>query len=138
MSTHPSFRPSAWNNSAFNERIFMKFGIWGFYENLSRKFEFHYNRTIIKGTLHEDKYTFFIISRSFLLRMRNVSDKSCRENHIVHFASSNFFSFFRKSYSLWDNMKKNIVERGRIKMTLWRMRIACWIPKVTNTHPQVV
>jgi len=34
----------------------------------------------MKGTLHEDKCTFFIISRSFLLRMRNVSDKSCTEN----------------------------------------------------------
>jgi len=26
------------------------------------------------GTLHEGRYTFLIISRSFLLRMRNVSD----------------------------------------------------------------
>jgi hypothetical protein len=32
------------------------------------------------GTLHEDQYTFFNKSRSFLLRVRNVSDKSCREN----------------------------------------------------------
>jgi len=32
------------------------------------------------GTLHEDQYTFLIISRSFLLRMRNISDKSCRES----------------------------------------------------------
>ena len=23
-------------------------------------------------------------------------------------------------------------------MTIWRMRIACWIPKATNTHTQVV
>ena len=33
-----------------------------------------------KGSIHEDPYTFFTISRSFLLRMRNVSDKSCREH----------------------------------------------------------
>ena len=31
--------------------------------------------TSITGTLHEDKYTFFIIARSVLLRMRNVSHK---------------------------------------------------------------
>jgi len=31
-------------------------------------------------------------------------------------------------------MWKNIVERDRPQMTIWRMRIACWIPKVTNTH----
>jgi len=27
--------------------------------------------------LHEDQHTFLIISRSILLRMRNVSDKCC-------------------------------------------------------------
>jgi len=31
--------------------------------------------TRITGTLHEDQYTFMIIRRSFLLGMRNVSDK---------------------------------------------------------------
>jgi hypothetical protein len=31
-------------------------------------------------------------------------------------------------------MWENIVERGRPQMTMWRMRIACWIPKATNTH----
>jgi hypothetical protein len=33
---------------------------------------------------------------------------------------------------------KNIVERGRTQMTIWRMRFACWIPKATNTHSQYV
>jgi len=28
----------------------------------------------------------------------------------------------------------NVVRRGRLQMTIWRMRIACWIPKATNTH----
>jgi len=23
-------------------------------------------------------------------------------------------------------------------MTIWRMRIACWIPKATNTHPEYI
>jgi hypothetical protein len=35
-------------------------------------------------------------------------------------------------------MWKNIVERGRPQMTIWRMRIACGIPKATNTHSQYV
>jgi hypothetical protein len=30
-------------------------------------------------------------------------------------------------------MWKNVVERGRPQITR-RMRIACWIPKATNTH----
>jgi len=33
----------------------------------------------------------FDLFRSFLLRMRNVSDKSCRENQNKHFMFNNFF-----------------------------------------------
>jgi hypothetical protein len=35
-------------------------------------------------------------------------------------------------------MWKNIAERGRPQMTVWRMRIACWIPKFINTHSEYV
>jgi len=35
-------------------------------------------------------------------------------------------------------MWKNIVERDRPQMTIWRMRIACWIPKATNTQLEYV
>jgi len=42
---------------------------------------------------------FFIIPSSVLLRIRNVSDKSRRENQNTHFMFSNFF---RKSCPLWD------------------------------------
>jgi hypothetical protein len=31
-------------------------------------------------------------------------------------------------------MWKNIVEPDSSQTTIWRMRIACWIPKATNTH----
>ena len=34
--------------------------------------------------------------------------------------------------------QKNIVEWGRPQMTIWRMRIAYWIRKVTNTHSEYV
>ena len=43
------------------------------------------------GTLHEDLSTFMTTSRSVLLRMRNVSDKSCRENKNAQFVFSNVF-----------------------------------------------
>jgi hypothetical protein len=46
---------------------YMKFDIWLFFENLSRKFKFHLNRSRIKGTLLEDQYTFLIISGSVIL-----------------------------------------------------------------------
>jgi len=31
-------------------------------------------------------------------------------------------------------MWKNIVDRDESQMTIWRIRIACWIPKAKNTH----
>jgi hypothetical protein len=33
---------------------------------------------------------------------------------------------------------KNNLESGRLQMTVWRMRIACWIIKATNTHSEYV
>jgi hypothetical protein len=83
-----------------------------------------------KCTLREDQYI-FIISCSFILRMRNASDTSCRENQNTHFVSSNFFF---ENRTIYEKMWKNIVDRGRPHVTIWRMRIACWIPKATNTH----
>jgi len=44
----------------------------------------------VTDTLHEDQYTFFIISRSFLLRMRNVS-KFMHEIKTYIFCSVTFF-----------------------------------------------
>jgi len=36
--------------------------------------------------------------------------------------------------AIYEIMWKNIVGPDRPQMTIWRMRIACWIPKATNTH----
>ena len=64
-----------------------------FFENLSRIFKFHKNLTGKTFTLHEDHYTFFIISRSFILRMRNISYYNCRGNQKLHFMFKAFFFF---------------------------------------------
>jgi len=85
--------------------------------------------------LREDQYSFVIKSRSVLLRLRDVSDNSFRENQNTHFVFSNFFF---ENRSVYEKTWKNIVERGRPQMTTWRMRIACWIPKTTDTNTQVV
>jgi hypothetical protein len=56
-------------------------------------------------TLHEDLSIFMIIYRLIILRMRNVSDKSCRENQNTHFMFSNVFSENRAVYKkMWKNM----------------------------------
>ena len=69
--------------------------------------------------LYEDHWTFLIISRLFLLRMRNVSDKSCRGNQNTHF----IFQFFLNG-AVYEIMWKNTVEPSRLQMTIRRMRIA--------------
>ena len=97
-----SVRPFEWNNSAPTGRIFMKFDIWRVFQNSVEK---------IQVSLKSDNnnghpillYIFFILLRSFLLRMRNVSHKSRREKyHDTHFVFTNFLFFFpRKSCRLF-------------------------------------
>ena len=68
--------------------------------------------------------------------MRNISDKSCRENQNTHFVFSNFFFF--ENRTVCEIMWKTIVEWDRPQMIIWRMRFASWIPKATNTHSEYV
>ena len=42
--------------------------------------------------------------------------------------------FFFENPAVYEIMWKNVVEPGRPQMAIWRMRIACWITKATNTH----
>ena len=83
------------------------------------------------GTLHEDLFTFFITSRSFILRMRNVSEQGCRENQNTHFMFNIFFFF--ENRVVYEIMWENIIDPGRQRI-IRRMCIAHWIPKATNTH----
>ena len=72
----------------------------------------------------------FIISHSFLLRMRRVSDNRCRGYQNTFLYSETFFENRKVHEKMW----KIIVEPGRPQIKIWRMRIACWITKTTNTH----
>ena len=36
--------------------------------------------------------------------------------------------------TVYEIMCENTVEPERRQMTMWRMRIACWIPKTANKH----
>ena len=66
--------------------------------------------------------------------MRNVS--SVLEKIKTHILCSfnNFFFLNRAVYEMW----KNIVQPARPQTKMWRMRIACCIPKATNTHSDYV
>jgi hypothetical protein len=78
--------------------------IWVFLGSLLRKSKFYQILTRITSTLRDDQYAFLIISRSVLLRMKNHSDKHCREYQHAHFMLNNIF--FRKSFRLWDYVEK--------------------------------
>jgi hypothetical protein len=96
-------------------------------------YTFHRRSSLDITSLHFTSIHFnalMIISHSFPFRMRNVSDKSCRENQNTHFVFS--ISFIFENEIMW----KNTVEWGRAQMAIWRMRIACWITEATNKHSQ--
>ena len=70
-------------------------------------------------------------SRPVVLRMRSVSNKSCRENQNKHVI---FSKSPPESPAFYGMMWKHAVDSYRPRMTIWRMRIACWVPKAANTH----
>ena len=67
--------------------------------------------------------------------MRNVADKSCREDQNT-FCVQQLFSENRCISMI---VSKNIEEPDSPHdYIIRRMRIACWIPKATNTHSECV
>jgi hypothetical protein len=67
----------------------------------------------------------------------NVSDKSCRENQKnPHFVLKR--KVFHKIVPFMRKWWKNIVEPDSSEVTIWRMRIVCWIPKATDVHSEYV
>ena len=66
-------------------------------------------------------------SRWIFLRMKNVSDKSCRENQYTQFMFSN-----SENHAVYEVVWKNIVQLCMPQKAVWRMCIAYWIPKATN------
>jgi hypothetical protein len=58
----------------------------------------------MKATLYKEQYTFMIICRSFLLRLRNISDRSCRENQITFCVQQPSFFEKKAQFSL-DNVE---------------------------------
>ena len=82
-------------NSGSIERIFMKFNIWVFFENLSKQFKFH-------CTLKINTHVWSYISPFFLEReMLQTNLVKKIKTHILW-----SIDFFRKSWRLWDNVVK--------------------------------
>jgi len=133
LSVRPSVFLSPWNNSAPTYRIFMKFDIWAVFEiNCWENSNFN--------TIGQEQQTlymkitkrFFIISHSILLTPRKVSNVVKENKKLCSATFSKIVPFF------FEIMWEKCVERARPQMTIWRMRIACWITKATITHLQYV
>ena len=82
------------------------------------------NMTRITYTLYEYQCTFLVTPRSVLLGMKNISNKLCRENQYTYF--------------IWLFFSKLIRFPDRPQITIWSMRIVCWITKATNTLSEYV
>jgi len=82
------------------------------------------------GALRVYQYTFSITSRTFLPRMRNVSDNHCRENQNTHFMFNNCFS---KIISFMRYCGKNCRAGQATDDTL-----NSGYPKTTNTHSEYI
>jgi hypothetical protein len=77
-----------------------------------------------------------IISRSFLLRVGSVSERSCTGNQITHFI---FNTFFFKNHGVYEIMWKNIVQPDRPQISM--QYGACAVhagEEATDTHSEYV
>jgi hypothetical protein len=68
--------------------------------------------------------------------MRNISEKVVQKIK-TQFMYHNFFFPFESRVSC-ETMWKTVVEPERPLITIWRLRIAFWIPKATNTQLEYV
>jgi hypothetical protein len=100
-----SIRLSAWHNSAPTGRIFMK---WCIFRKCVEKIQVSIKSA---GILHEALHIFTIACR-ILLKKRNVSYKSCRDNQNTAYPQ---YFFNRATYVI---MEKNIVQPGWPQMTI--------------------
>jgi len=121
--------PSSWSNSDPNGRIFNK----------------SVDRVQVSFISNKNKvyFTWRLIYISYHILLISSYNKKCCRIKVVEkiktqiFYSATFF-FLRKSCSLWDNVENYCGTGQTTDMAIWRMRIACWIPKAKNTHIQVL
>jgi hypothetical protein len=75
------------------------------------------------------------VTRRIILRKRNYQTKFVEKTK-THILRS--ILYFSENCAVFEIMWENMVKPGRPQMTIWRSRIACWIPKATDTHSEYV
>ena len=82
----------------------------------------------------------WIYDNSLFLIMRNVNRETLQrkwKKHISYWIASPP-SPSPENRAVYEIMWKNVAESGKPQMRVWRMRIACWVPKAINTHSEYV
>jgi len=121
--------------------VCMEFG--SHWTDLHKFWYFEYMSKICRESLGFKKIGHFIwrpmdictISRSVLLRMTSVSDKSCRQNKNTHFMLKNFFF---NSPLLGVNVEEYCKRWTGHNWQTRRLRIAWRVTKDTDTHSEYV
>ena len=85
----------------------------------------------MKTSLH---FWSYLAQFSLKLEMFQTNFVEKIETHILY-----SITFFFENRGVYEIMwKKNVVEPGRPRMTIWRKRVICWISRVTNTNSEHV
>ena len=115
--------------------IFMKYDIWLFFENMSRKLKFHENPTRItvlymKTDVHLWSYPshFSLLWEIFQTKFLEKIETHCMINN----------SIFIENPTVCRILWINIVDPGLPQMTTWHMLIAFSMTKATNGHLEYV
>jgi hypothetical protein len=129
---HLSVSLSAWNSSASTGRIFMKFE---YFRKSVEKIQ------ILLKPDNSGHFTWrqmYIYDHISLISSQNEKcfRQICRENQNKRF-TSNKASFF-SNRAFYEKLWKNSVEPGCPQMSLWYMRVSCWLPKATNSLSEFV
>ena len=81
-----------------------------------------------KSNIHEEQYKFVCFAYS--QQYSKIVQKS-KHTFYIH-------NFLFENRALYEITWKNLADKSRLQMTIWRMRTACWILKATNTHSEYV
>ena len=88
------------------------------------------------GALHEAQYTILIIYRSVVLRMRNIRDRSFRENQNIHFTCNKLFFF--ENHAVYEVMWKNTVQPDTWKINMTNTLYTLNTEGYKHAHSQYV
>ena len=91
----------------------------------------------IRGSLRIDLCKLMTTPRRIFLSVRNVSGKNFRAIQNTHFIL-NTPSPPPENRAVYEVMWKSILEPGKSQMTIWRVRITCFITEATDTHSDYV